>query len=398
MKRLNVFVIALVAVASCSTPKRNMPPPEQGLAGQIPGMPNVRFWGDEQIPFYAEWSGMSDAEIAAGYAALMDTEHNYLAISGGGSRGAYGAGLLVGATESGTRPEFTLVTGISTGSLIAPFAYLGAEYDHVLEKMYTQYSTKDILKMRGKLAVLTNDAVGDSAPLAALIAEYVTQDVLDKIAVEFRKGRDLLIGTTNLDAGRPVIWDIGRIAASGSPDALALAHKVILASASIPGAFPPVMIEVEAAGQRFDEMHVDGGVTTQVFLYPTQFDFDLFIERLRVKGRPNIYVLRNGYLTSKWRGVDRKVFSIAGRSIDTLLRAHALGDLYRIYLQTLDDRLNFYLTYIPEDFTMEEKEPFDVEYMRALFELGRERGRNGTGWQTAPPGYEEKEPFKVEDN
>ena len=396
--RFPTAAFLVVLVAACSTPKRNMPPPELGLAGQIPGMPHVRYWGDEQIPFYDDWIEMSDAEIAAGYSAIMDTEHHYIAISGGGPRGAYGAGLLVGATESGKRPEFALVTGISTGSLIAPFAYLGAEYDYVLEEMYTRYSTKDLLKMRGKLAVLTNDAVADSAPLAALIAKYVTQDVLDKIAAESRKGRDLLIGTTNLDAGRLVIWDIGLIANSGSPDALALVHKVMLASASIPGVFPPVMIDVEAAGQHFDEMHVDGGVTTQVFLYPIQFDFDLFVERLRVKGRPNIYVLRNAFLTPKWKGIERKVFPIAGRTIDTLLRTQGLGDLYRIYLQTVDDRLKFHLTYIPEDFTMEVKEPFDVEYMRALFKLGRERGRTGTGWQTAPPGYVEKKPFRVEDN
>jgi len=395
--RLPTPVLLVLLVAACAAPKRNMPPPELGLVGEIPGMANVRYWGDEQIPFYDDWIDMSDAEIAARYSAIMDTEHHYIAISGGGARGAYGAGLLVGATESGDRPEFALVTGISTGSLIAPFAYLGAEYDDVLEEIYTQYSTKDLLKKRGKLAVLTNDAVADSGPLAALIAKYVTQEVLDKIAAESRKGRDLLIGTTNLDAGRLVIWDIGRIATSGSPDALALVHKVMLASASIPGVFPPVMIDVEAAGQHFDEMHVDGGVTTQVFLYPTQFDFDLFVERLRVKGRPNIYVLRNAFLTPKWKGVVRKVLPIAARSIDTLLRTQGLGDLYRIYLQTLDDRLNFYLTYIPDDFTMEAKEPFDVEYMRALFELGRERGRTETGWQTAPPGYEEKETFTVEE-
>jgi predicted acylesterase/phospholipase RssA len=375
-----------------------MPPPELGLAGQIPGMSNVRFWGDEQIPFYYDWIELSDAEIAAAYSSIMDTEHNYITISGGGARGAYGAGLLVGSTEFGDRPEFTLVTGISTGSLIAPFAFLGAEYDHVLEAMYTQYSTKDILKQRGKLAILMNDAIADSAPMMELIAEYVTQEVLDKIAIEYLKGRDLLIGTTNLDAGRPVIWDIGRIATSGSPDALALVHQVIVASASIPGVFPPVMIEVEAGGQRFDEMHVDGGTTNQVFLYPTQFDFDLFVDRLRVKGRPNVYVLRNALLTPRWKGVERKVSSIAGRTIDTLLRTQGLGDLYRIYLQTLEDRLNFYLTYIPEDFTMEAKEPFDQEYMQVLFEIGRNRGRTGTGWVTVPPGYEEKKLLRSEDN
>ena len=182
--------ILVVLLAACSTLERNMPPPELGLAGPIPGMSNVRYWGDEQIPFYEEWVDMSDADIRARYSGIMNREHHYITISGGGARGAYGAGMLVGATESGKRPEFTLVTGISTGALIAPFAYLGAEYDPVLEEMYPKYSTKDLLKKRGKLAVLSNDAVADSAPLAALLSKYVTREVLEKIAAGYRKGRD----------------------------------------------------------------------------------------------------------------------------------------------------------------------------------------------------------------
>ncbi|MEM1450694.1 MAG: patatin-like phospholipase family protein [Planctomycetota bacterium] len=357
-------------------------------------MPDVRYWGDEQIPFYSKWVAMSDEDIARDYGSVMNTEHHYITISGGGQRGAYGAGLLVGAPEIGQRPRFNLVTGISTGALIAPFAYLGEKYDPVLEEIHTSYSTKDLVEARPKTAILNEDALSDTAPLAALLEKYVTQELMEEIAEEYSHGRDLLIGTTNLDAARPVIWDVGRIAAYGTPEALQLIRTVMLASASIPGAFPPVMLEVEADGQRFDEMHVDGGATNQVFLYPTQFDFDLLVDRLQIVGRPNVYVLRNAYLSPSWRPVERRVMPIAERTILSLLRTQGIGDLYRIYVQSLEDDLKFHLTDIPDDFNVGASEAFDRKYMTALFELGRRRGRSGEGWTNVPPGY--SVPYKSE--
>jgi predicted patatin/cPLA2 family phospholipase len=355
---------------------------------QIPGMGVVRWWGDEEIPDFDRWMAMTDEELASRYPALYSKEHHYLAISGGGANGAYGAGLLCAWTEAGKRPEFTMVTGISTGALTAPFAFLGPKYDAVLKEVYTTLSTKDLVKKRGLMAVFNNDAIADSTGLRNVIAKYVTAEIMEEIAAEHRKGRALFVATTNLDAGRSVIWNLGRIAISGSPDSLKLIRQVLLASASIPGAFPPVMIEVEAQGKRYDEMHVDGGASAQVFLYPGALDFAALLKKLRVKGKPSVYVIRNGFLQTEWKAVDRRVLSIAGRTIDSMIRTQGEGDLYHIYLGAMVDGMDYHQTYIPAEFTVKPKEPFDPEYMRALFEFGRKRGLAETAWQRHPPGMD----------
>ena len=210
---------------------------------------------------------------------IVGREQVYLAVSGGGANGAYGVGILLGWTAAGTRPEFALVTGISTGALIAPFAFLGPEYDARLKEAYTSMTTKDIAKPRSALGTLNSDAATDTAPLKAHIARYVDQEVIDAIAREFRRGRRLFIGTTNLDAIRPVFWNIGYIAVSGRPDAGDLIRTILLASASIPAVFPPQYIPVEAGGKRYDEIHVDGGAVAQAFLYPLGVDWRIILKK-----------------------------------------------------------------------------------------------------------------------
>ena len=185
---------------------------------------------------------------------------------GGGANGAFGAGLLKGWTESGTRPAFKLVTGISTGALIAPFAFLGSGYDATLEDFYTTITTKDIYRERSYFAILFDpSSMTDTTPLQKIVAKQVDENVLAAVAQAHRQGRRLFIGTTNMEAGKLVIWDMGAIAASGKPGALELFRKVMLASAAIPVAFPPVFIPVKAAGKEYEEMHVDGGTAAQVF-------------------------------------------------------------------------------------------------------------------------------------
>jgi hypothetical protein len=310
---------------------------------------------------------------------------NFLAISGGGENGAFGAGLLVGWTAAGTRPVFKGVTGISTGALTAPFAFLGSAYDDKLREVYTTITGKDVLESRGIYGALFQDAMADNAPLRKTVAKYFDQPMLDAIAAEHKKGRILLIGTTNLDARRPVIWDIGAIAESGQPGALELVQDILVASAAIPGAFPPMMFNVEANGKVYQEMHVDGGASTQVFLYPPQLN----IKASGVKRERNLYVLRNARLDPDWAQVDRRTMTIAGRAISSLIQTQGVGDLYRIYLTSRRDGIDFNLAYIPKTFTTVLKEPFDHTYMSELFQLGYDMAVKGYPWEKYPPGFGE---------
>jgi predicted acylesterase/phospholipase RssA len=375
-----------IAIAACSTLTRNPVPESASLDDVRAASGQIRAWGDV-VPKNIEALGRErDAQRrAAGInpSGIM----SYLAISGGGSDGAFGAGLLVGWSEAGTRPKFDLVTGISTGSLIAPFAFLGSDYDAQLKEIYTRYDAHDIARRRLLISVLPDVSLEDDSPLAHLIAHYVTPDFVDRIATEHRKGRRLLIGTTHLDAQRPVIWDMGRIATSNDANALRLFRKVMLASASIPGVFPPVLISVELDGQAFDEMHVDGGVTRQVFIFPTHFDPRTLDKELGRSPTRRLFVIRNGRLNPEWQTVEPQLLKIAGRSISSLIKYQGRGDLDRMYVQSREDKVDFNLASIPVSFSEREREPFDLEYMNALFDVGYNLGRDGYRWQKRPPDF-----------
>jgi hypothetical protein len=389
LKSLLVHFFVLIIVTGCSSlPERNPLPESLSDAAIIPGIEGARYWADEAPPETDDWFKLPKEELMIRYPASFGREHNYLAISGGGQRGAFGAGLLCGWTEAGTRPEFTMVTGVSTGALIAPFAFLGPEYDHVIREIYTTYSTEDIVQPRSSLETLFGDAATDSSPLREKLARYIDEDFMAAIAAEYKKGRVLDIVTTNLDAARPVAWNIGRIASVGTPEALQLIHDVMLASASIPAAFPPVMFEVEANGERYDELHVDGGATSVVYLYPIGLDWGKLAKKLEVKDKPNVYVLRNGVWRKNWESVERSTIPIALRSMDSLMGSAVLGDAYRIYLATQRDGIEYHLAYIPESFDEESSEPFDKEYMTRLFNLGRQMAIDGYQWKRVPPGYD----------
>jgi len=382
------LLLIFVAQGCGSIPPRNGIPQELIDEAQIPGIPEARYWGDYKTTADA-WLATPDAEIQERYKAIYGKEHHYLAISGGGANGAFGAGLLAGWSAAGTRPQFTRVTGISTGALIAPFAFLGSEYDKQLKEIYTKYSTKDLISKRNRLVGLTSDAMADTSLLRSVIAKYVDEDMVQAIGTEYLKGRELMIGTTNLDAKRPVIWDIGRIATSGVPRAKELIHDVMLASASIPVLFPPVMIEVEAGSDHYDELHVDGGVTTQVFFYPMGVDWGRIEEKLASKGTPRVYMIRNSKLEPEGETIEPSVQPIASSSIDSLIRIQGIGDMYRIYLTANRDGLDYHLAYIPNNFNEQPKELFDPEYMKKLFELGYNMARQGYPWETSPPGYDD---------
>lgn len=386
--RLALLLLAALTAGCAATLPRNVLPERLADEAEVSGLDNVRMWGDappEQLRAIIN-SEMQRSVAAAVERAKNEPVSNFLAISGGAEDGAFGAGLLTGWTAAGTRPQFDLVTGVSAGALIAPFAFLGPRKDPELKAMFTQYGREDILSADVLSGIFGGPALADSAPLARLIAKYVDKQFLHEIAEERRKGRVLLIGTTNLDAQRPVIWDMGRIAMSGDPQAISLFRKILLASASVPGVFPPVQIQVRADGRDYDEMHVDGGVTQQVFVAPTALDFK-DIDRIagqRVKRR--LFILRNGKITPEWQPVQDRMLSTAGRSISTLIKNQGIGDLYRIHATAARDGMDFNLATIPPSFEYKSDEPFDLGYMRALYKVGYDLGRVGYRWTKAPPG------------
>ena len=376
--------LPIVILAACGAPERLAPVPVSDTARAMPlGLANARFYADaDPGPMSKEADEAIKRELlayrAAGHKGPLPTAQ-FLAVSGGGDDGAFGAGLLVGWTEAGNRPEFKVVTGVSTGSLIAPFAFLGPAYDSVLKDVYTTIQPPDIYRPRNFAAAFFNDAMADTSPLANLIARYFDEKMLAAVAAEHRKGRLLLIGTTDLDAQRPVIWNIGAIAASGHPRALALVHQILRASAAVPGAFQPVMIEVDVDGKKYQEMHVDGGAIAQLFIYPGS------IRPTGDRAR-RAYVIRNAKLDPNWAETERKTLSIAGRAISTMLASSGRNDVVRTYLISVRDRVDFNLAYIGSDFSAVHTADFDRDYMNKLYDYGYQQAKKGYRWRKTPPG------------
>jgi predicted acylesterase/phospholipase RssA len=387
-----LWILLALALSACSTPVRlSAVPVEDEARAIVPGMPNVRYTtqadverliGDAVEGFRREEAFWE----ASGNTGPLPTAE-FLAISGGGENGAFGAGLLVGWTAAGTRPEFKLVTGVSTGALTAPFAFLGPDWDDELTEVYTTIDASDVLERRGILAAVTNDAMADNAPLHRLVAGYADERMMRAIAEEYAKGRFLMVGTTNLDARRPTLWNLGEIAKIGTPEALALLQDILVASAAIPGAFPPTLIDVEVDGQPYQEMHVDGGASAQVFVYPPVLHAADLSRELRVERERRAWVIRNARLDPDWADVERRTMSIVSRAITSLIQTQGVGDLYRIYLTTQRDGVDFNLAYIPASFDLQLEEPFDTAYMKALYDLGYELARAGYQWEKVPPGF-----------
>lgn len=328
---------------------------------------------------------------------IMNRDHpgapiNYLSISGGGGRGAFGAGLLNGWTRRGDRPHFNMVTGVSTGALTAPFAFLGPEYDDTLKALYTQVSDPDIYRKRSYASLVLSDGLGDSTPLYNLIGKYVTTDFVRKVAHEYAvNNRWLLIATNNLDTGQPVIWNMGKIAAYSTPEALVLFKQIMLASASLPGLFSPVMIDVQYQGKTYQEMHVDGGVSRQVFIYPASLFRETGAYKLMEGRKREAYLIRNDILQADgYQTVERNTVAIANQALSQFSQSHGDGDIFMAYLTARQDGFGFNLAFVADE--IKKRNPklrFDPDYMQALFNYAETRAEKGYPWSKVPPGLNE---------
>ena len=379
---------ALIGLSACGDLPRGPAVPRGGMArATVLGIPNERFHplADNRSLQDELMHAAERRRVRHGVATPFDIpQYDMLAVSGGGEDGAFGAGLLCGWSEHGDRPVFDWVTGVSTGALTAPFAFLGSAYDAKLREVYTGITAKDVLKERGLIAALTDDALADNAPLFATLSRYLDQQMLADLATAYNEGRLLLIGTSDFDSQHAVIWNIGAIAASGHPRARDTIGRVLLASAAIPGAFPPTMIDVTMDGKPYQEMHVDGGAFAQAFLYPPS----LTSQRAAARQRDlpvEAYVIRNGLLDPNWSHTKRQTLGIVGRAIDTMITVSGMNDVVRMYNTTRADGIGFNLAYIGQDFSDVSPAPFDQGYMRKLFDYGHARGRQGYPWSKKPP-------------
>ena len=389
-----LFIGAALALSGCGASTTRNPVPE-ALANDVQpfGKAGFRSWGDalteDEIRDFVD---RHSPEVLAKLKPAIDAGHtptlDFLALSGGGQWGAFAAGVLQAWSESGERPVFQGVSGISTGAISAPFAFLGPDEDATLREIYTTYSTEDLVEPTVFSGLISGTALADTKRLGKVMEKYITEEFLARIAAEHRKGRFLFIGTTNLDAGRPVIWDIGAIAASGEPGALQLVRDLIRASASIPVAFPPIFVEVQTPdGRIFDEMHVDGGAASQVTLVSPEIPIaDVTRHYLGRNIDRRLWVIVNNDLEPPHNIVDPRITSIGGAAVSSLIRGSGSGDVYRLYAIAQRDEIDFHVGWIPGEVPCAPPtEDFDTVFMACLYKHGGELFRRGELWRDSPP-------------
>lgn len=401
---ITVLLMSAMSIQGCATLRpRNALPLDFAGKVTIDGMPDIRTDIDDPNPVVMQKS-LIDSFKEEGAANLLGIKsYPVLAISGGGANGAYGAGLLRGWSDEGSRPLFKIITGVSSGSIMALYTFLGKDYDAQLEDFFTRMSTKDVMRQKNFFSIIFGDSLFSSSPLAKKISSIVDGKLMAKVAEEHKRGRRLFVGTVNLDAQEFVVWDMGALACKGGSDSLKMFRKILLASCSLPMTFPPVHFKViSETGELYDEMHVDGGTVRGVF----------YIDRLTKnmegaakvfgidpsKYRPRIYILSNTYMSPVRQQVKDDLVGISVRSLDTVVGAASNGDVYRLYATAKRRGLDFNLAYIPADFQPNPKELFDPIEMQRLFKRGYDDAIKGYKWYKTPPGYEAEDegPGKTE--
>jgi hypothetical protein len=363
-------LLCSLALAACTSLPRTPYSAADASSSRVLDIDGLRRYTDEPVTkFRFEKDDLSSTKT-------------YLALSGGGADGAYGVGVLNGWTAAGTRPAFSVVSGVSTGGLIAPFAFLGSQYDDTLREVYTSGIASSLLDDPSIIRVLFGSGLFGNKRLRELVARYVGPEILAAVARENARGRKLLVVTTDLDTQRTVVWDMGKIAAVGSPEALRLFRDVMAASASIPLVFPPILIEAEGQGRRFEEMHVDGGVTAPVLTLP---DALLFQGRLPGNSRMNIYILVNKKLERTFELVSNSTLDVASRSLSSITQSQTRSVIFSTYDFAKRNRWGFHLSYIERDYPASPSEGFDTAYMRALYQYGYEKAASGSAWISTLP-------------
>jgi hypothetical protein len=372
-----VFIgLAALALAGCAGFQR-APAPIGRPTAEPPGFEQVRIGGSDPQLMEILQRNLARTRAAA------DKPISVLALSGGGADGAFGAGVLVGWTESGARPEFQVVTGVSTGALIAPFAFLGPDWDAKLKEAFTGRDASSLLAPRGFGAFLFGPSIYRGRPLERLVARYVDDELVAAVARENARGRRLLVATTDLDRQETVIWNMGEIAARGGPQARRLFREVLVASASVPGVFPPKMIDVRDGAAVFQEMHADGGITAPFFSAPPRALTWTAPTGLLQHAR--LYVIINGKLGPNPQTTQRNTVAVIGRSLDTVELSAVRGTLHQTEAFCARNGIAFQAAALPADAGPDRPFDFSVGNRERLFRMGERLGASGEAWNLARP-------------
>jgi predicted acylesterase/phospholipase RssA len=369
---LRALVVSTALLGACANDPRTPFTESDEMTAVAIGAPNVRYWADA--------TAGAIRSVARPAVVQKGRPFVYLALSGGGGGGAYGAGVLNGWSQSGTRPEFTIVSGVSTGALIAPFAFLGPDYDDRLRQIYTNGEAQRLIGQPNPLAALFGPGVFGRERLRRLVARYLDDDLIKAIGREDQKGRRLLVVTTNLDAQRAVVWDMGAIATSGKPNAFQLFRDVLAASASVPVVFAPQLIDVEANDRIFQEMHADGTLSAPVYTLPQAVLFGG--KPIWRAARPALYIIVNARIDPGFAIVPDQVEAVATQSFSTLNRVGTKAVLAETYNVASREGLSFHLSYIGRDHPDSGGTGFETEAMRQLYDYGYEKARSDAFWVT----------------
>ncbi len=360
--------------------RRDPVPPELLDKASIPTFPNTRFFADRPSRDFAAWlDTWTRQRRNLGLASTTPMEA--IAFSGGSSEGAFGGGLMVGWGQRGDRPVFDLVSGISAGAIVGASVILGHGYEQRIQAAFTSNAFSDILALRPTSLLFGGPSLSSAAKLASQLEQQVDDAMIDQIGRAYHAGRRFMVITSNLDQQRPVAWDITAIAASLHPSRYALVRKILLASAALPGLFPPVRFAVVADGQAYDEFHVDGAVTQGLYLFPGAQDSLTTVRQMAPEMRFNVYMVINGPILPTYDPVRARALNLANSSLQTLLKNRTAGDVKEIFRIAQFFQTPARLTFLPQDMSVtSETNSFNAEYMNKLFDYGQERGLKADLW------------------
>ncbi|CAH2398588.1 Alpha/beta hydrolase [Mesorhizobium ventifaucium] len=340
------------------------------------------------IAGYGEIRIYRDARVAAGDVrdwspATEPDGLDVLMISGGGAGGAFSVGVLSAWSAAGTRPQFDVVTGVSTGALIAPFAFLGSAHDDTLVHLFTSGVADDLVATKFPVGLIGSSLLR-STPMRRIVEDFITPAILQQVAAQHREGRRLLVLTTNLDTQRAVVWNMGAIANSGRPDALKLFQDIVIASASIPGVYPAVMIEAKSGGRRFQEMHSDGGSTSQVLILPQAILASTNPLVLGKRQTVDFHVIVNNALIPEFATTQNRTLAVIARAYSILLKSQTQSELAILYNYAKLTGARFHLATIDAQVPYSMLDPFNASYMQAVYDLGYAGFLAGNLWKDHP--------------